>query len=198
MLTDLRTPLQDWPTVTESVLRGGAQLIQLREKTLTDEEIFDTAQIIKQLCDQFNVPLIINDRVTLAKKLDADGVHIGHMDQSIEAVRSFLGNRKIIGVSCYNQLPLALSAQSRGANYVAFGSVFLSSTKPGAVQVSIQTIRTAIDRLCIPVCAIGGINEANAASLTEQGIPLLAVSHAVFNASQPETTARQISQLWST
>ena len=127
----------------------------------------------------------------------ADGVHLGCDDMDIAEARKVLGPDKVIGVSCYNDLERAIQAEAAGADYVAFGSMFVSPTKPDAPRASLDLIRDAKKHLRIPVVAIGGITLQNAALLVEAGADAIAVINAVFSASDITQTARNFSELFT-
>ena len=168
----------------EQALRGGARAIQYRDKTGSPQQRRQQAADLLRLCRESGVPLIINDDLGLAVELDADGVHLGRDDPQPELARSRLGPEAIIGVSCYNELERALAAQRAGADYVAFGRFFASSSKPEAVQATPALLWEARRRLALPLVAIGGITPENGASLLSAGADMLAVIHGVFG--QPD------------
>jgi len=182
----------DWAERVELAILGGANVIQLRDKQLSDEALMPTALLLKQICVDYDVTFIINDRVTLAKKIQADGVHIGQHDSSLCDVRDYLGSHFLIGVSCYKHLFSALRAQNLGADYVAFGSVFPSSTKPGAPRCPLSVISKAHALLKIPICAIGGITANNSQYALKAGASLIAATHSVFNAHDPMAAANKL------
>ena len=184
----------DWPTTVDKILQSGVELIQLREKTLSDESLLPLALQIQELCKAYNALLIINDRVQLANKIKADGVHLGKNDNSIRHARQFLGSKYLIGASCYRKIYSALKAQRDGANYVAFGSIFPSSTKKTAPRCTLTTLRQAKQTLSLPVCAIGGIRPANLDPILSTGVDMLAISDAVFNSSRPDLATNKIMQ----
>lgn len=155
------------------VLEGGAKILQYRDKSTNDKETI-TKELLK-LCHSYNVPLIINDNVQLAEKIGADGVHLGKDDGSVSQARACLGNNAIIGVSCYNALEWAIEVEKDGANYVAFGRFFSSTSKPLASPAQIGTLTAAKKILTIPIVAIGGILPENGAALLNAGADLLAV-----------------------
>lgn len=155
------------------VLEGGAKILQYRDKSTNDKETI-TKELLK-LCHSYNVPLIINDNVQLAEKIGADGVHLGKDDGSVSHARACLGNNAIIGVSCYNALEWAIEVEKDGANYVAFGRFFSSTSKPLASPAQIGTLTAAKKILTIPIVAIGGILPENGAALLNAGADLLAV-----------------------
>lgn len=194
VLTDSRLHAHSqWPERVELAILGGADVIQLRDKQLSDDELMPTAFTIQEICAHYGVTFIVNDRVTLAKKIRADGVHIGQHDHSLRAARDYLGNDFLIGVSCYKHLLSALRAQKLGADYVAFGSVFPSSTKVGAPRCPLSVISKAHSLLKIPVCAIGGITTINCHHVLKAGAQLIAATHSVFNARDPMAAANKLS-----
>lgn len=192
----------DWPdslrifAAVEAALRGGAAALQLRRKQTSCDQLREEGMQIAVLCRQAGVPFIVNDDAVLAKQLGADGVHLGRDDGDIAAARALLGPGLCIGVSCYADPQKALSAQWAGADYVAIGSIFPSSTKPDAAVASLDTLRDARSAVDLPVVAIGGITLANAARVRAAGADMAAVISAVFDAPDVEAAARQFSQVW--
>lgn len=184
----------EWPERIEQIILAGANIIQLREKKLTEEQLLPLAQQIREICDYYNVLFIVNDYISLARKVLADGVHIGKHDHKLRHARDYLGKRYIIGVSCYNNLYSAICAQRLSADYVAFGSVFQSTTKSQAVHCQLSTITLAKGCLKIPICAIGGIKQQNAMHVVNAGADILATSDAVFNAYAPGIAAKKFLQ----
>jgi thiamine-phosphate pyrophosphorylase len=174
-------------TEVEQVILGGAVVIQYRNKQPQNAPLL--ADELVKVCHRYQIPLIINDDVELAVQVGADGVHLGKDDGSIAQARQRLGNHAIIGVSCYNSVEKALEAQEQGADYVAFGRFFPSSSKPLAAPAEISTLHEAKRRLTIPIVAIGGILPENGSQLLNAGADLLAVIGGVFTA-QPEQSAR--------
>ena len=157
------------------LINGGARIIQYRDKTSASETGRKIATQIKKLCSKAAVIFIVNDDIELALAVAADGVHLGKKDAEVETARRLLGEDKIIGVSCYNQIDLARNAEQAGANYVAFGSFYPSVTKPDAVTVDTKLLTQARQELSIPICAIGGITGNNAQTLINAGADMLAV-----------------------
>lgn len=174
-------------TAVEQAIRGGASLIQYRNKSGSPALCREQAEALQMICSRFHVPLIINDDVELAQRCGAAGAHLGKDDADLQSARRILGNTAIIGVSCYNDLIRAHQAQANGASYVAFGSVYPSPSKPLAVPVTFDVLRRARDGLSIPVCAIGGITADNAQPLVDIGVDMLAVISGIFG--QPDITA---------
>ena len=194
VLTDSRIHgHSQWPARVEAIIQGGATTIQLREKQLADETLLPLALEIHEVCQSYHVPLIINDRIQLAKKICADGVHIGKSDDALRKVREYLGHEYYIGVSCYRSIYTAIRAQQLGADYVAFGRLFPSHTKHDACGCPLSIIQSAHRYLDIPICGIGGITPNNAARVTRAGASIIAVANTIFNADDPGAVSRQMS-----
>jgi thiamine-phosphate pyrophosphorylase len=175
-----------------AAIAGGVRLLQYRNKTAAPELRREQATRLIDLCRAAAVCVIVNDCVELACELDADGVHLGAADGTPEAAREALGAKKIIGVSCYNQLDRALAAKAQGADYVAFGSFFSSATKPGAVRAERDLLSAAKAALDMPLVAIGGISAANASLLVQAGADAIAVVHSLFGAADVEQAAKRL------
>lgn len=178
-----------------SALSGGARVIQYRNKLADAALRVEQADALRALTREFDVPLVINDDALLAHRVEADGVHLGGEDGSVADARAVVGNGRIIGVSCYNRLSLAREAVALGADYVAFGSFFTSSVKPGAVAAKPDLLRQARAELAVPLVAIGGITADNGTQLLDAGASALAVISAVFGAQDIQRAARQFSNL---
>lgn len=176
-------------------LLGGARVLQYRNKAAGAALLLEQATALRELTHGFSVPLIINDDAMLARQVDADGVHLGGDDGSVAAARAVLRGGKLIGVSCYNRTVLAHEAVRQGADYVAFGSFFASTVKPGAVTASPDLLRQARREIALPLVAIGGITAHNGAQLLEAGADALAVISAVFGAAEIQDAARQFANL---
>ena len=179
---------------TEAVLKGGAKVLQYREKNQHDKT--DLAKQLFKLCHTHNVPFIINDNIELAERIGADGVHLGKDDGSISKALQRLGESAIIGVSCYNSLERAIEAEKQGATYVAFGRFFTSNSKPLAAPAEIGTLTAAKKVLTLPIVAIGGILPENGASLLNAGADLLAVIGGL-DIENPKFSAQNYSALFS-
>lgn len=178
------------------VIAGGARIVQYRNKTADYPTRLPQAREIRQLCRHHHVTFIVNDDAELAAELDADGVHIGEQDLALPDARHIVGPKRLIGVSCYNDLARARSAWQRGADYVAFGSFYSSTTKPNARRASLALLHRARQELPLPIVAIGGITLDNAASLLQAGADALAVIHAVFGAPDRRSAAEQLAKLF--
>ncbi len=183
-------PHENFNEKVKQALSGGARIIQYRDKSQDSEKRLQQASDLKEICIQHNAILIINDDIQLAIDTNADGIHIGIKDISLNDARKKLGKNKIIGVSCYNQLKLAQQAEKEGADYIAFGSFFSSQIKPEAKTATIDLLIKAKQQLKLPICAIGGINTANASSLIHAGADMLAVISSVFG--QQDITASSL------
>ena len=180
---------------TQAALAGGARLLQYRNKTADDNLRREQAAALRELCRRYGAILIINDHVKLAHEIDADGVHVGADDAAVAAARTRLGHGKIIGATCYSDLQRALAAAAQGADYVAFGSFFVSSVKPGAVRAPLALLRQARRQVTIPLVAIGGITLDNAAGLIDAGANAVAVISALFAVPDVEVATRSFCRL---
>lgn len=196
-ITDGSTGKELINKVTHAI-HGGLKILQYRDKSNDYPTRLADAIQLRELCCRHNIPLIINDDIELAKLLHADGVHLGQDDNDIRHARQRLGDKAIIGISCYNQIDLALAAQAQGANYVAFGTFFNSPTKPNAPTASIKTLQIAKQKIHIPICTIGGITLDNAAQLIDNGADMVAVISGLFSVHDIGTTAKQFSEYFST
>lgn len=172
-----------------AALEGGIALLQYRRKSGTRAE----ADAIARLAEEFHVPLIINDDVELALEVGAAGAHLGRDDGDFSIARKKL-NGRILGASCYDRLDLATAAVAAGADYVAFGSVFASPTKPQAVRAPLSLFK---NDLGVPLCAIGGITLANAPQAIAAGAHLLAVVSDLFDAPDIAARARAYGKLFA-
>ncbi|HEY5601917.1 MAG TPA: thiamine phosphate synthase [Gammaproteobacteria bacterium] len=179
-------------TKVQCALEGGARIVQYREKQLPVAQRREQALAIKALCERYPACFLINDDVTLAADVGAQGVHLGQGDAPLRRARAVLGESAIIGVSCYNQLELARTAQAGGADYVAFGRFFSSLTKPAAVPADLELLTRAKSELSLPIACIGGITADNAKLLIAAGAAMLAVVNAVFGAADVKSAARQL------
>jgi len=180
----------------EAALQGGVSILQYRNKQANHKLQTQQARAILALCRQYQVPFIINDSIKLCLTLDADGVHLGADDGNLCEARARLGAHKILGASCYNRFDLAETAQKAGADYVAFGACFASSTKPHAPIASLDLFKCANEQLNIPTVAIGGVTLANATLAIAAGASSVAVINAIFNADDVKLAARQFTQLF--
>lgn len=178
------------------ILSSGVKFIQLRDKTSSDDELVSLAREMKKLCDKFNAKLIINDRVSLAKQINAHGLHIGKDDISLKLARKALP-KAYIGISCYDDLNLAKNAEQNGADYVAFGAMFQSDTKKIARPIDHRIIIKA-KKLSIPICVIGGINEQNIHQIKKLEPNLIALVQAIYKPSSIKSNIHALNQALNT
>lgn len=171
-----------------AALSGGCRLLQYRDKQSEMPEKLVRAKALRTLTREYGARLIINDDLSLCQLVDADGVHCGRDDTHPALARAILGPNRIVGASCYNQLALACEAQAQGADYLAFGAVFPSPTKPQAARADQALLDEACQTLSRPICAIGGITLDKAPALIACGIHLIAVITDLFDA--PDIRAR--------
>lgn len=178
----------------DEVLKGGATMLQLREKDMNQDEFKAEAVEIKKICDRYHVPLIINDNVDLAVEVGATGVHVGQHDMEAGQVRERVGADVIVGVSA-RTIKQALTAQAAGADYLGVGAVFPTGTKADAAEVGIDTLKAICAAVDIPVVAIGGIGTQNVSRLAGSGIAGVAVVSALFAQPNGERAARELRAL---
>ena len=193
VITDARWPR---PVALESAvgaaLRGGARVVQYRDKSDDAHRRHAEAKTIASLCRERGATFIVNDDVGLAVEVGADGVHLGRDDNDLAAARAALGPEALIGVSCYNELDRARQAAAAGADYLAFGSVYPSATKPNAVRAPLALFGEARRFTDRPLVAIGGINADNIATVTAAGADAAAVVDAVFAAPDIEQATAEL------
>lgn len=183
----------------EAALKGGARLLQYRDKSNEDARRLREAEALRDLCLRHGAQLIVNDDLELAMRLGV-GLHLGQQDGSLSAARALLGPKAVIGATCHGQLELAEQAAADGASYLAFGRFFDSSTKPGAPPASPELLEEARARFSQPLVAIGGVTLDNAPRLIARGAAMVAVIHALFAAENPaevERRAQAFSQLFA-
>ncbi|MBS6285871.1 MAG: thiamine phosphate synthase [Campylobacter concisus] len=160
------------------ILECGVKFFQFRSKKAVKNE--KLASEILNLCEKFGAKFIVNDDVKFAKKIGAKAVHLGKDDENIKEAFEILGKDAYVGVSCYNDINLAINAAKNGASYVAFGSVFTSLTKPNAPKCGLEVVKEAKQILNLPICVIGGINETNIGSLSHVKPDLIAIISAIY------------------
>lgn len=180
----------------ENAIKGGATFIQLREKELDEDSFLAEAIEIQKLCRKYQVPFVVNDNVEIARRMNADGVHVGQSDMEAGNVRAILGDRKILGVSVQT-VEQAVLAERMGADYLGVGAVFHTGSKADADDVSHETLKAICEAVRIPVVAIGGISRHNVSELRGSGICGIAVISAIFAAEDIEGAARELKTLIS-
>jgi thiamine-phosphate pyrophosphorylase len=179
----------------EAALGGGARALQYRDKSQDHTRRRAQAASLRDLTRRYAALLIVNDDVDLAGEVRADGVHLGRDDLDVIAARARLGPSALIGASCYADLARAQAAARAGADYVAFGSVFPSSTKPAAVRAPLSLFRQAREQLRLPLVAIGGITLANVHEVVAAGADSFAVISALFDAHDVRAAAAAFSRI---
>jgi thiamine-phosphate pyrophosphorylase len=187
-------PRDDLFAAVEAALAGGARLLQYRDKTADSDRRRSEADEISRICARYGVPFIVNDDVALAHETGG-GVHLGREDVSIANARDVLGPDAIIGVSCYGSIERARQLAAEGADYLAFGAMYPSTTKPHA-PVAPHDVLTQARSLGLPVVAIGGISVDNAQAVIDAGADYIAVVSAIFAAPDIQTATRRFADLF--
>jgi thiamine-phosphate pyrophosphorylase len=164
-------------------LSGGASVVQYRNKTASPALRLEQGRALAALCRAAGVTFIVNDDTALALELDADGAHLGARDGDLAEAKRRLGQAKLLGASCYDRIELAEAAVKAGVDYLAFGSVFSSGTKPGAVRAPLAIFAEARRCFALPLVAIGGITLQNAPQVFAAGADAVAVISAIFDAA---------------
>ena len=172
-----------------SALKGGVDILQLREKNMPANKIIELGKKIKLLCGEYNALFIVNDRVDIAFAVGADGVHLGQDDMDIQSAREILGENAIIGVSTHAP-EQAQKAVLDGADYIGVGPVFTTPTKPGRQSVGLEYVKWVSDNIDLPAFAIGGIDLDNVNEVISNGAKKIAVVRAIINSVNPEIAAR--------
>ena len=180
--------------VLTEAIRGGASVVQLRDKDATDEALIAMGKRLREVCDRFQALLIVNERVSVAKAIHADGLHIGQDDLSIPEARRQVGKEILLGISTHS-LEQAKQAVQEGADYIGVGPIFKTPTKPDAPAVGIGFIKRVRQHLSIPFVAIGGINPSNARDVLAAGADSVAVVRAVVAEADVYQAAKGFSTL---
>lgn len=191
VLIDGQADVDRFSRLVQDVIRGGADMIQLRDKQLNDADLLQRARAARELTRRANVYLIINDRPDLAVAADADGVHLGQDDLPINVARRIVGSAQWIGMSthCIAQVE---NAVCDGADYIGCGPTFPSTTKTFSEFPGLSFLQQISADFCIPAFAIGGINTTNVDAVVANGLRRVAVSHAITAATDPAEATRQI------
>jgi thiamine-phosphate pyrophosphorylase len=196
VITDTKLiPRNRFVETVEAAVRGGATMVQLREKETPPEEVIRLGRELMAVTRRYGALLIVNDHPAVAKAVGADGVHVGREDPPVTEARALLGPDAIIGASCYGEVGRAVAAEQEGADYVAFGTPFPSPTKTKRTDISLGIFREVKQRVNIPVFAIGGITVDNARQVIDAGADGIAVVSGVFAAADVEAAARALAQL---
>ena len=181
----------------EASIKAGVVALQIREKKyLQTTSFIDLLKHIRKLCYEYNVNLIINDSVKIAKKLSC-GVHLGKNDMNLVSARQQMGKNALIGISCYNSSLNAIKSAKQGANYVALGSFFSSKTKPHALNCKLSELQKLKGKLSIPIVAIGGITNSNAKLIVDNGADLVAVSSYIYSAIDPWNSVKTLQKIFN-
>lgn len=180
---------------TELLLRAGISMLQYRDKSATAKAKTNRATELQSLCRQFNTPFIVNDDIKLARDTGADGIHLGQNDTDIQTARELLGPI-IIGCSCYNSLHRAQEAQAAGADYVAFGAFYNTSSKKNTVKADPEILERASHEIMLPLVAIGGITPENGKVLVDKGATILAVISALYGANDTNAVINEFNLLF--
>ena len=185
---------RDLADVAQGAIRGGADVLQLRDKAASSEALIESARRLLALTRAAGLPLIINDRVEVARAVGADGVHLGQDDTSVESARACLGPTCLIGKSTH-RVEQALAAQTQDVDYIGLGPIFPTPTKPTYGHIGPETIALVVPMSRVPVVCIGGLNEQTLSSVLERGAVCVAVVRAVCSASEPYEATRACKRL---
>ena len=179
--------------VVEAACKGGATIVQLREKDRTTREYMDLAKDVHEITARYGIPLIIDDRVDVALAIGAEGVHVGQSDMPVRLARSLMGNSKIVGATT-KTVPQALEAYEQVADYLGCGAIYPTTTHVKTVITPVETLKDVVKAVPIPVNAIGGLNKDNIFVLKGSGIAGVCAVSAIMKAADPETAARELKQ----
>ena len=183
---------RDLCKAVEDSIKGGATIVQLREKFIDDNKFLEIAKKIQKITKKYNIPLIINDNVKIAKEIDAEGVHIGQSDESLEEARKELGENKIIGVSV-GSIEEALKAQVGGADYLGIGTIFYTGSKKDINEpLGIENLKNIVESIKIPCVAIGGIHLNNIKEVMETGVNGVAVISEILGKEDIEKASKTL------
>lgn len=185
---------RDLTHITAAAIRGGADVIQLRDKQASDRQLLKEAVRLLPLTRAAGVPLLINDRADIAHAVGADGVHLGQEDLPVDAARRLLGAHRLIGKSTHNP-EQAMAAEAEGADYIGLGPVFPTPTKPDYGSIGLGVIPQVCGSVRLPVVCIGGIDSRTISQVLEVGADRVAVVRAVCSAEDPEAAARGLKDL---
>lgn len=180
----------------DEAVAGGSRLVQFRHKTTDAGLYLALAEAVLEACRRNFTPCLINDQVSIAKVLAADGAHLGQGDGSLLDARQSLGPHAVLGRTCHGSQEFMDQAVADGASYCAFGRLFDSDTKPQASGLSLHQLKVLVSQCAIPTVAIGGITLDNGRQILDTGVAMLAVSGAVFRAKEIGEAARRLSELF--
>jgi thiamine-phosphate pyrophosphorylase len=171
----------------DAALRGGVDVVQLREKELSDDELVDAAGPFRAACDRHGALFVLDDRAHLVEDCGADGVHVGREDATLEEARALVGPKRLVGLSAET-----VAGLTGDADYFGVGAIFGTPTKPESPPGGLELVRAARERLRVPWFAIGGIELDNVAAVVAAGAPGVAVVRAIRDAEDPEAAAREL------
>ncbi len=179
--------------VLEAACRGGATIVQLREKDRSTREYMELARATHEITARYGIPLIIDDRVDVALAIGAEGVHVGQSDMPVRDARRLMGPERIVGATT-KTVPQALEAFEQGADYLGCGAIYPTTTHVKTVITPVETLKDVVKAVPIPVNAIGGLNKENIFVLKESGIAGICVVSAIMKAADPEAATRELRQ----
>lgn len=177
--------------VVKEVLKNGATFLQIREKDLSEADFEVEANKLQDICKEYQVPYVVNDKVEIAIKIGADGVHVGQSDIKGRDLRAMIGEGKILGISA-GTVEEAIAAEKAGADYIGVGAVFGTSTKKNARNMTMDRLKEIVEAVNIPVVAIGGINSQNISELSGSKVDGVAVVSAIFAAENPGEATKDL------
>jgi len=182
---------QEFFNRVESACKGGVTLVQLREKECTTREYITLAQKVHEITQQYDIPLIIDDRIDVALAVNAEGVHVGQSDMPVKIARQLMGEDKIVGATA-KTVPQAIEAYQQGADYLGVGAIYPTTTKVKTVLTSVDTLKEIVKAVPIKVNAIGGLNKDNIHVLKDSGIDGICAVSAIMKADNPCVAAREL------
>ena len=188
-------PEERFLPVVEAACKGGATIIQLREKDKSTREYMKLAMATHEITARYGIPLIIDDRVDVALAIGAEGVHVGQSDMPVRLARKLMGADKIVGATT-KTVPQALEAYEQGADYLGCGAIYPTTTHVNTVITPVATLKDVVKAVPIPVNAIGGLNKDNIFVLKDSGIAGICVVSAIMKAADPETAARELKHIF--
>ena len=193
-ITDSTTvPSDCFLPVVEAACKGGATIVQLREKDRSTREYMDLAVATHEITARYGIPLIIDDRVDVALAIGAEGVHVGQSDMPVGIARKIMGPDKIIGATT-KTIPQALEAYDQGADYLGCGAIYPTTTHVKTVITPVETLKEIVKAVPVPVNAIGGLNKDNIFVLKGSGIAGICAVSAIMKAADPELATRELKQ----
>ena len=193
-ITDSTTVPEDrFLPVVEAACKGGATIIQLREKDRSTREYLELAKATHEITARYGIPLIIDDRVDVALAIGAEGVHVGQSDMPVRLARKLMGEGAIVGATA-KTVPQALEAYEQGADYLGCGAIYPTTTHVKTVITPVETLKDVVKAVPIPVNAIGGLNKDNIFVLKGSGIAGICAVSAIMKAADPEKATRELKQ----